>query len=312
MNLTQRGIALISILLVVVLFSALAFQLYSHQTMTTAQTRIGLTANQARHSLMAGETLALDLLQRDWEDEVGRTRDDMVEGWAQPQPNIQTVSGELRVQVFDLAGRLNLNALAGEHSAVSTTAFTYLLNRVGITAELAPLWRDWIDADDIRSLVNGFQGREELDWLGSETPFRTPNRLAGHLSELHVLLPLDQTSYTELGHLITLLPSNKLKINVNTAHPEVLNSLLPERSSKMSTRGGVRNFGSVEAFVDLHGDFANVIEQLSVRSEFFEVRATLIGPELRMDLTSQIYRNEATGECQVVAREFGTRHVWST
>ena len=308
----QRGIALISILLIVVLFSALAFQLYSHQTMVTAQTRIGLTANQARYSLMASEALAQELLFMDWLDEDGRVRDDMAEPWAQPIAPLSTVSGAVRIQIVDLSGRLNLNSLAGGNSKESIKALSYILNRIGVSVELAPMWRDWIDVDDQRFQLEGYQGREELDWLGNETPFRTPNRLAGHLSEIQVLAPFPPDVYKELIQLVTVLPTNSLKINVNTAHPEVLNSLLPPTGSKMSARGGVRNFGSVEAFVDLHNGFSEVREQLSVRSDFFEVRATLDSTDLRMDMSSQIYRDPNSGECRIYARDFATRHVWES
>ncbi len=307
---TQRGIALISILLIVVLFSALAFHLYSHQSMVTAQTRVGLSANQARYSLMASEALAQELLYMDWLDEDGRIRDDMAEPWAQPLAPISTVSGDVRVQIVDLSGKMNLNALAGGSSKESTKALSYILNRIGISMELTPVWRDWIDTDDQRFQIDGYQGREELDWLGNDTPFRTPNRLASHLTEIQVLAPFEPEVYSELTQLVTVLPTNSLKINVNTAHPEVLNSLLPASGSKMSARGGVRNFGSVEAFVDLHGGFSEVRDLLSVRSDFFEVRATLDGANLRMDMTSQIFRDPMSGECRIYARDFGTRHVW--
>ncbi|MCY4093589.1 MAG: type II secretion system minor pseudopilin GspK [Gammaproteobacteria bacterium] len=309
---TQRGIALISILLMVVLFSALAFQLYSHQTMVTAQTRIGLSANQARYSLLASEALAQELLYVDWLDEDGRIRDDMAEPWAQPLAPLNTVSGDVRVQIVDLSGKLNLNSLAGVSSKESTKALSYILNRIGVSSELTPVWRDWIDADDQRFQIDGYQGREELDWLGNDTPFRTPNRLAGHLSEIQVLAPFTPEVYSELTLLATVLPTNVLKINVNTAHPEVLNSLLPPTGAKMSPRGGVRNFGSVEAFIDLHSGFSEIRDQLSVRSDFFEVRATLDSPDLRMDMTSQIFRDPTSGECRIYARDFGSRHIWES
>lgn len=312
MTRAHRGIALISILLVVVLFSALAFQLYSHQTMVTAQTRIGLSANQARYSLMASEALAQELLYVDWLDEAGRLRDDMAEPWAQSFTPLQTVSGDVHMEIVDLTGKLNLNALSSKSSKESTKAFSYILNRLGISLELAPVWRDWIDQDDQRFQLDGYHGREELDWLGNETPFRTPNRLAGHLSEVRMLALIENDVYSELTQLVTVLPTSNLSINVNTAHPEVLNSLLPPGTSKMSARGGIRNFGSVEAFIDLNNGFSEVRALLSVRSDFFEVRATLQGADIRMDMTSQIYRDPLSGECRVYARDFGTRHVWSS
>lgn len=312
MKAKQTGVALISVLLIVVLFSALAFQLYSHQSMATAQTRIGMSATEARQSLLAGETLACELLEQDWFDSEEELRDDLVEPWAQTQPQFATAAGTLQFRIVDMSGRLNLNSLAESKSRVSTNAFTYILQRVGLSAELVPIWQDWIDENEDREFYSGFQGREDIDWLINSVPFRTPNGLAGHLSELRILIALEDIEYAELSELLSVLPTTELKINVNTAHPEVLNALLPASSTKMSSRGGIRNFGSVEAFVDLHADFKDVQDVLSVQSNYFELRATVAGPDTRMDISSQIVRDASTGECRVYAREFGRRHVWTS
>ena len=308
----QQGVALISILLIVVLFSALAFQVYSHQSMATAQTRIGMSASQARHSLLAGETLARELLEQDWHETEGDLVDDLVEAWALEQPKIATAAGTLQFRVVDMSGRLNLNSIASGKSQIPLNAMTYVLNRVGISSELVPIWQDWIDGDEEREFFGGYQGREDIDWLINARPFRTPNALAGHLSELRILAAIEDREYVDLSQLVSLLPTKELSINVNTAHPEVLNSLLPNASTRMSSRGGIRNFGSVEAFLDLHVDFQEVRQFLSVQSNYFELRATVLGPDIRMDLTSQIVRDASTGESRVYAREFGTRHVFTS
>ena len=311
MKRSQRGVALISILIVVVLLSALAFQLYTHQTMVTVQTRVALEATQMRQSLLASEALARDLLMEDWLDAESRERDDLFEPWARGQPAIQTVSGTLNYGILDLSSRLNLNAIAGHKSQESMAAFTSVLNTVGVSQELVPIWRDWIDADDVRHLGEMSQGREELDWLSNTPAFRTPNRLASDVSELRVLASIDPTIYTELTQMVAVLPSTQLKVNVNTASAEVLNSLLQPGAARFSARSGRRNFGSVEAFADLHTGFKTVTDHLSVQSSFFEVNATLEGAGTRMDLTSHLMRDFESGEVRVYARHFGTRHVWA-
>ncbi len=312
MSRSPRGIALISILFVVVLFSALAFQLYTQQSMATAQTRIALEATQMRLSLLASEALAIELLREDWQDPESRLRDDLIEPWAQSYASIETVSGSLRFQVFDLAAKLNLNALTGPHGQVSIRAFNHILNRVGVSSELVPIWRDWVDADDKRHIAAGYQGREELDWLSHSTPFRTANGPAGHLSEINMLFPLASEVYEELAQFVVVLPHSKQKLNVNTAPSDVLNALLPPEKKRLGRQGGTRNFGSVAAFTELNTEFQEISDLLSVNSEFFEVRATLVNGHSRMDLTSHILRDNQSGECHVFAREFGTRHAWST
>lgn len=312
MNRSPRGVALISILLVVALLSTLTFQIYSHQTMVTAQTRVALEASRMRHAVLASELMARQLLTADWLDEETRERDDAFEPWGQEQPILTTEAGTLQYHIFDLNSRLNINALASSENQKAAEIFAELLRDVGASQELAPIWRDWVDGDDSRSVAGGFQGKEELEWLGASPPFRTPNQLAGDLSEARMLVQLEPQVYGQLTQFVSVLPTTELKLNVNTAPSEVLNALIPLGTGKLSGRVGRRNFGSVDAFTELHRDFAEVSDQLSVRSKYFEVRATLFGASSRMDVTSHLYRDGATGEVSVYARTFATRHIWSS
>ncbi|MYD42850.1 MAG: general secretion pathway protein GspK [Gammaproteobacteria bacterium] len=312
MSRSPRGVALISILLVVVLMSTLTFQVYSHQNIVTAQTRVVFEANQMRHGILASEILAVELLSQDWEDESSRSRDDPFEPWAREQPVLEVAVGSLQYRVLDLNNRINLNAVANKANTTAAAAFARILQDIGGSGELLAMWQDWIDTDDVRSLIGGYQGREELDWLGHTPSFRTPNQLASDLSELRVFTPWDMDIYRELGQYVVVLPTTELKINVNTAPPKVLNALLPLAATQLSERASTRNFGSVEAFTELYVDFESVSQRLSVQSDFFEVRATLLGASSRMDLTSYLFRDPSTGSCHVFRRDFSTRHIWTS
>ena len=306
----QRGVALISVLIVVVIFSALAFQLYSHQTMVTAQTRLVLETSQMRQSLLAGEAMAQRLLYEDWFDEEGRSRDDLAEHWAQLHDAVDTESGPLRYRIVDLNARLNLNAIARENPSAALLTFGNVLNGLGLSQELVPLWRDWVDNDDLRFLSSNFQGREDLDWLTNTPAFRTPNRPAGDVSELRIMVPLTRAAYTEFAQFVTVLPTTEFNVNVNTASVTVLNAMLEPGNNQMPDRGRKRIYRSVESFTDLYWDFQSVSQHLSVQSHYFEVHATIMGAGMRMDLSSQIVRDPSSGDTEVYARQFGTHHLW--
>ena len=62
----QKGVALVSIMLIVVVVSAIAFQLYTMQSMHSAQVRFALEASIQRETLMASEALASSFLYEDW------------------------------------------------------------------------------------------------------------------------------------------------------------------------------------------------------------------------------------------------------
>ena len=66
----QRGVALISVLLIVALCSALMYELLTRHSMVVAKSRQVLYADQARAYTLGAEAFARQILHEDWEDEV--------------------------------------------------------------------------------------------------------------------------------------------------------------------------------------------------------------------------------------------------
>ena len=89
-----RGVALVSVLLIVALVAALAWRMITQHQLAVAHTRHFLHGGQARHYALAGEEYARQALFADWEDEETRTVDTLLEEWANPQPDASRRAGE--------------------------------------------------------------------------------------------------------------------------------------------------------------------------------------------------------------------------
>ena len=79
----SQGVVLLSILLIVALLAALAYQLVGRHSLLIAQMRHTFSGDQALQYALGGETFARQILFEDW-SESGQGVDDLSESWAQP------------------------------------------------------------------------------------------------------------------------------------------------------------------------------------------------------------------------------------
>ncbi len=80
----QRGVALISILLVVALVTALMYHLMTQQSLVVAQTRQVIRADQSLAYALGAEAYARQILFDDWNRPESRLLDTLTEPWAVP------------------------------------------------------------------------------------------------------------------------------------------------------------------------------------------------------------------------------------
>lgn len=307
---SQKGVALMSVLVVVVLISTLAYQLYAHQALATAQTRIGLEATRHRELLLSAENVAIAILSEDLIDEETRLIDHASEAWGTIREPLSLPYGNVYMQIHDATGRVNLNAIAVSNEPSALKVFRRLLEELGESNELAAYWRDWVDADDARFLVQGYHGREDLDWLVNDPPFRTANQLAADLTELRIVAPLPTQSYDALSSFVTVLPTTTHKININTTSAAVMNALVVVQQANVRPVSIGAAYETVEEFIDRYPNYAEIQDQLSVVSEYFDVEAVVQGPDARMGMTSRLVRDLSSGTVRVYARSFGKKHAW--
>jgi general secretion pathway protein K len=127
--------------------------------------------------------------------------------------------------MLDQQGRFNLNALASRDAALIRRAerqFERLLDALGQPRSVAAELADWIEGD--AAIRSGSVGDF---WYAAQQPsYRMAGLPLAHVSELRWLRSVDAGVYASLLPHVTALPDRGLWINVNTATPEVLSSLV--------------------------------------------------------------------------------------
>ena len=309
----QRGVALITVLLVVAVVTVVCASMIARQQLSIRATSNQLQARQAWHYALGGEALAQSILRRDLRAtrESGAAQapvDHLFEPWALPQPAFEIEQGRIQIRIEDLAGRFNLNSLVQNQqpSAAAQAQFRRLLLRLDITEPYAERLVDWLDADQQPS---GEQGAEDNAYLLLDPPYRTAGRSLGDLSELRLLLDMREEDFQRLAPYVSALPAD-VPLNVNTASALVLSTLSDNLSLSIgqamvqARRGG--GFREIATFlaqpamsgIDLKGT------SLAVSSQYFQAVSDVRLGDRRLALVSLLQR-EDDGEVRVLQRNLG-------
>ena len=301
-----RGIALVSVLLVVAIASALAFGLVERQGFSIAHSRQSLAGSQARQFAIGGEQYARQVLYADWEDEEGREIDTLLEEWAAPSEQFEVEGGAVDVRIQDMERRFNLNAVVGgAEGAQNAARLKRLLATLSIDPNLADRWVDWVDDDgDVTTF-----GLEDAERLLDDPPRRTANQPAVHVSEFAVATGLDREAFARLRPHVAVLPLNALRVNVNTANEVVLSTLAPnfDASGALALVEREREIARVEDITATHAALGEAVGVLSVRSAFYRIQVRAEVDGARSELTSLVYRDPEDGRLRLLWRSFGER-----
>lgn len=226
----QRGAAIITALLVVMLAATVATILISQQS--EALTRVARATERTQLNLFANTTLewartALLVQQKN------STYISLNQPWAQgliARPiESATASGVMR----DAHAKFNINNLVsgdGKQREADIEAFARLLRILKLNPNLADLVADWLDSDDDFSSPGG---AENTYYWRLQPAYRVPNRPIQTIDELRRVKDMDDATFNTLSQHITALPlanpsaggSERTKININTAPAEILQAL---------------------------------------------------------------------------------------
>ena len=217
----QRGVALVTALLVVSLATMAAVSMVTRQHVDVRRTGNLLHGEQAYAYALAAESWALVIMNRDRKD----TEIDMLgEDWATALPPISVDGGFVNGLISDLQGRFNVNNLIGgdgKPSAADRDYFKRLLVVLGLDSALTNALLDWIDPDINASYPDG---AEDDTYLLNNPPYRAANRPLSSVSELGLIKGFTEDVRSVLEPHITALPVHT-SINVNTATAQVLRAL---------------------------------------------------------------------------------------
>lgn len=305
----ERGVALLTVLLVAALASVIAVNMLARHRLAVAETRQVLRGTQALDYALGAEAWVRTLLLRDFEEDAANPRVDGVDDlWARAgEVPFELEPGRLELRVRDLDGLLNLNAL---EDAASLDRFRRLLGALGLDAALADAVRDWVDED---REVQG-TGAEDGRYLVEEPPYRTANGPFRSVTELRLLPDVTPEVWARLAPHVAALPPEIRLVNVNTAPGPVLAALAPGLTPAQAAA-----YARPETPWALPGDltgreagFAPELGVMTTRSRFFEVLARAETGGRAVTLRSVIYRDPETGATHVLARDLGKRfETWA-
>ncbi len=220
----QRGIALVTAVLITALVAVVAVAMVSEQQLDIRRTGNVLDRAQALQFVKGMESIALQLLRTDAEQ---NQSDHRAEEWNKPRqlPAPDGAEGDMiSVQISDLQGRFNLNNLVDSEGVIvpeQLKQLRRLMTLLELPPGLADRIADWMDAD---SSPHGVDGAEDGEYTRQDPPYRAANRPLVVPSEL--LLIMSREEYRKLAPHIAVLPAGeRTRINLNTASREVLASL---------------------------------------------------------------------------------------
>ena len=298
-----RGVALVSVLLIVALASALAYQMLSRHGLTIAHSEQLLRGGQVREYALAAEAFARQLLVEDWSDEATREADTLLEPWAEPSPPFEIEDGEIALAIVDLNARFNLNGVIGKGGPDNVQRLKQLVANLELEPVIADTWVDWVDADSDLNAA----GAEDETYLLSVPAYRAANQPVASASELLAVRDVTPDDYAALRPHVAWLPETSLRVNVNTAGYEVLRCLAPGLSEEEAETliESDREFQEVAEVTAQHAALGNSVAAIAVMSEYFEVRVRAEVADTRVTLASMLHRDPTTGRVRLLARDFG-------
>ncbi|MGE8497466.1 MAG: type II secretion system minor pseudopilin GspK [Pseudomonas sp.] len=304
----QRGMALITVLLVVAVVTVVSAGIIARQQLSIRSSANQLHVRQAWHYALGGETLAKAILRRDLQQGDPRAPvDHLGEPWAMPQSSFALdEGGELLLRISDPSGRFNLNSLVrqGQVNEAAVAQFRRLLLILQIETPYAERLADWLDADQEPS--GGF-GAEDNQYLLLAPPYRTANRRLADVSELRLLLEMTEADYQRLLPFVTALPADAT-LNVNTANAWVLASLadgipLSTAQGLVAARRG-QGYPDVPSFLAQLPGLQVQSQALAVGSQYFQATSEVTVGDRRQVLRSTLQR-ASDGKVYVLARDLG-------
>jgi general secretion pathway protein K len=301
---SQRGVAVITAILVVAIGTVIAVNLMWQGTLDLRRAESALAADQGLMYVQGAEAWAADILRQDLVD--SPDSDHLGEVWATELAPLPVDGGTIAGRIEDLQGRFNLNNLIGADGMENQLArrqFERLLNSAELDPGLAGAVVDWLDPDtDLRFPTGG----EDVVYSGQDPPYRTANSMITSTSELMAITGFDREGYARLAPYVTVLPRGT-KLNVNTASDVLLASLSDDID--LSTAGSLVDQRAGAEFVDIDATFEGLVEPdvlqaIDAVSEHFLLTATVTLGSNQLTMRSVLQRDRS-GITRALFRSLG-------
>jgi general secretion pathway protein K len=306
----QRGVALITALILVALAAVVAVAIAFDSSMTARRSVASISMEQGLQLAQGAEALASYALSND------KNSDDTPnDSWTQPYGPVEVEANiSLEAQLFDEQGKFNINTLLkpdGSLDAEAVSVFKRLLELCDVETQWAGLLIDWLDPD----VLPQPDGGEDSLYSSQSPPYRAANRAVTSVSELMQLPGLGRERYLRLLPHLTALPPSANLINVCMADGVVLDALFALSTtsrnnveySRLTSEEMTRNRGKgcYPAKATLGANEPAIAKRIADRSNYFQLRTWIRIGTARFALYSLMYR-DGNNQVRPVARSFGT------
>ena len=253
----NRGVALITVLIIFSVLSILAVQILNSQQMHVQRTANIINGARAYQYMYGAEVFATNQLSNYFKESKAE-RVHRNQPWSEGAISfeIEQGLGQLEGSIRDMHSCFNINSVLmesaseggddeggnlgsggnlradsggasradgnGDSGMPGVDLFAKLiephLGEETVSPQaLATALKDWIDEDQEPT---GIDGAEDYTYTGLEVPYRTANTLMAHTSELLVVKGFTPEIYDSIKDLICVLPTTEGTINVNTVKPD--------------------------------------------------------------------------------------------
>jgi general secretion pathway protein K len=307
---SQRGVAMITALILVALATVVAVAIAFDSSMTARRAVATFSMEQGLQLGQGAEALAAYALREDRNGE-----DTPADSWNQHYGPVEIVPEvSLEAQLYDEQGKFNLNTLLlkdGTPDPEAVAVFKRLLELSDVETRWAGFLLDWLD----ENVLPEADGGEDSLYSSQMPPYRTANRTLTSVSELLQLPGLDRARYQRLLPHLTALPPEADHINVCAADPIVLDAL---NALSTSNRNNVeysrmtaeefasnRSKGCYPPRATLAANEPAIDKRIADRSSYFQLHSWVRIGTARFALYSLMYR-DGNGQARPIARSFGT------
>lgn len=326
----QKGVALLVVLILLVMMSALAARISQQFCRNLQKTHYQVSQQQLRWAMQAQEKAVKAILQT---EASGESRALAPDGdWHQP---LETRGDDYTLvsQTEDAQDCFNVNNLLAadkapqvQDAAAATgkprkeQIVEQLLTDSGVsqaTAEEVYLQLvDYLDGD----ATTVKEGAESDAWAGA-VPARQPaNQMMRTIAEIKLLPAFPAQAYPKVSKRLCALPDPASKVDVNTLKPEqagVLAAMFPGKLTEEDARRlidarpeagweSLDAFSKVleQTFPQLKDELPQVAEQLAINSRYFRVDYTGNTDDLTLLMVSQLQVNNEAGEIVTWQRRY--------
>ena len=305
----ERGIALLLTLLVLTLLVALILEFDAEarrEYREAAAFRDNFKATVlARAAVQAARgTLQQDLVK---DKQAGQFFDGPTDLWALPIRDYAIGDGLLTAQIEDERGKLNLNDLAAGGDAIAKKARVQRVKRLFELMQIAPdlvdAIVDWVDQDETPEPA----GAESSYYQTLRPSYRAANAPLQTLLELRLIKGMTPDIIAKLSKLVTVYPQEgQSKVNLNTAHSLVLQSLDPSITQGVAADiAQGRPFKTIQE-LDRVSSFEDIGKELraqnlyDIKSDLFLARMMVRVNEVTRNATVVLQRDQNTGASTVL------------